>query len=429
MASPLGGRSSGRQVAGTLSNSASMSSTLQQPHAIPTHVSRLRRFRFDRPQQFAALLLFAAAHAMPLGHRARTPHRSGLPIRSLRPRDVGASLAHRRLLHHLRQYPRRRARLPPRRPAAYPRAHRRRSAQRHFHLGDATRAQLRQPASAPAVYPRGGAAGRSLWWVTRRLFGNPGGYVALGFFCVSPPVIRAATSPSPEILTALGFFAAIYTAIGVAHALQGPRRKWRPRILLLAAGFALVAASHSAAILIALPLAIILMLYLAERRRTTVPSHPGRRHRRRVPAGLRLLRLPPRRLQLLLPLRRRPPRPQPPPGPPSLQRLVERRSHPRCRRRRRALPLHPPLALLRQHRTPGHRAHPAAPGHHGRPGRTHSLGAPLPAHLHRRGLRRYPRRRPRRPLPLGAVLALAALQTLLSLAVILEPSLNAALSR
>jgi hypothetical protein len=125
---------------------------------------------------------------------------------------------------------------------------------------------LRLPFTLAAVL-----LGGALWWVTRRLFGNLGGYVALGFFCVSPPVIRAATSPGPEILTALGFFAAIYTAIGVAHSLQGPRRKWRPRILLLAGGFALVAASHSAAILIALPLAIIYMLYLAERRRTTVP--------------------------------------------------------------------------------------------------------------------------------------------------------------
>jgi hypothetical protein len=113
--------------------------------------------------------------------------------------------------------------------------------------------------------------GGALWWVTRRLFGNPGGFVALAFYCVSPAIVAAGSQPNAEITTALGIFAAIYTAIGVAHAMQGPRRKWRPRIVLLAAALALVAASHSAALLLTLPLALIFMVYLAERKRTAVP--------------------------------------------------------------------------------------------------------------------------------------------------------------
>jgi hypothetical protein len=113
--------------------------------------------------------------------------------------------------------------------------------------------------------------GGALWWVTRRLFGNPGGFVALAFYCVSPAIVAAGSSPNAEITTALGIFAAIYTAIGVAHAMQGPRRKWRPRIVLLAAALALVAASHSAALLLTLPLAFAFMIYLAERNRTAVP--------------------------------------------------------------------------------------------------------------------------------------------------------------
>ncbi len=113
--------------------------------------------------------------------------------------------------------------------------------------------------------------GGALWWVTRRLFGNSGGFVALAFYCVSPAIVAGGSRPNAEITTALGIFAAIYTAIGVAHAMQGPRRKWRPRIVLLAAGLALVAASHSAALMLTLPLAFAFMLYLAERNRTAVP--------------------------------------------------------------------------------------------------------------------------------------------------------------
>jgi hypothetical protein len=113
--------------------------------------------------------------------------------------------------------------------------------------------------------------GGALWWVTRRLFGNLGGFVALAFYCVSPAIVAAGSQPNAEITTALGIFATIYTAIGVAHAMQGPRRKWRPRIVLLAAGLALVAASHSAALLLTLPLALVFMVYLAERNRTAVP--------------------------------------------------------------------------------------------------------------------------------------------------------------
>src|SRR6201987_476502 len=113
--------------------------------------------------------------------------------------------------------------------------------------------------------------GGALWWVTRRLFGNLGGFVALAFYCVSPAIVAAGSQPNAEITTALGIFAAIYTAIGVAHAVPGPRRKWRPGTVLLAAGLAIVAASHSAALLLTLPLALVFMVYLAERNRTAVP--------------------------------------------------------------------------------------------------------------------------------------------------------------
>jgi hypothetical protein len=112
--------------------------------------------------------------------------------------------------------------------------------------------------------------GGALWWVTRRLFGNLGGYTALALYVFAPPVLRASTAPNPEILTAVGFFGGLYTCIGVAHAMQGPRRKWRPRIVLLAICFAVVAASHIAAFPVLLGLGFVLMMWIAEGRRSQV---------------------------------------------------------------------------------------------------------------------------------------------------------------
>jgi len=112
--------------------------------------------------------------------------------------------------------------------------------------------------------------GGGLWWVTRRLYGNFGGYTALALYCFSPPILKACVSPSPEIFAALGVYGAIYTCIGVAHAMQGPRRKWRPRIVLLTAVFGLAAASHIAALTVASLLGLVLMLWVAEGRRSQV---------------------------------------------------------------------------------------------------------------------------------------------------------------
>lgn len=112
--------------------------------------------------------------------------------------------------------------------------------------------------------------GAGLWWVTRRLYGDFGGYIALALYCFSPSVLRACVTPSPEILAALGVYGAIYTCIGVAHAMQGPRRKWRPRIVLLTLAFGVAVASHVAALPVAALLGLCLMLWVAEGRRSQV---------------------------------------------------------------------------------------------------------------------------------------------------------------
>lgn len=113
--------------------------------------------------------------------------------------------------------------------------------------------------------------GASLWYVARRLYGNAGGYIALGFYCFSPTILRHSTlfSAEPEMAAAWGTFGAVFTAIAVAHTLYAPREvvlwNWR-RIVLLGLSLALaVGCQFSLAILV--PLTLAFMLYVAPTRR------------------------------------------------------------------------------------------------------------------------------------------------------------------
>ena len=116
----------------------------------------------------------------------------------------------------------------------------------------------------------GAVLGAGLWWVTRRLYGNWGGYTALALYCFSPAVLKACIAPNSEILAALGVYGGVYTCIGVAHAMQGPRRKWRPRIVLLTAAFGVAAAAHIAALPVVALLGLAAMLWVGEGRRSQV---------------------------------------------------------------------------------------------------------------------------------------------------------------
>ena len=108
--------------------------------------------------------------------------------------------------------------------------------------------------------------GGALWWVARRLFDDAGGYVALGLYCTSPAMVMIASNVGPEVLLAWSIFGLIYTAIGVAHTLYAPSRKWLPRIVILgmSVGFSLATAVWSFAVVL---LALAFMLYLAPGRR------------------------------------------------------------------------------------------------------------------------------------------------------------------
>lgn len=108
--------------------------------------------------------------------------------------------------------------------------------------------------------------GGALWWVARRLFGDRGGYVALALYCFSPAIVMISSNIGPEIILAWSSFGLIYTAIGVAHTLYAPPRKWAPRILILGAaiGICLSTALWSFTIVL---LAFAFMFYLSPERR------------------------------------------------------------------------------------------------------------------------------------------------------------------
>jgi hypothetical protein len=112
--------------------------------------------------------------------------------------------------------------------------------------------------------------GAGLWWVAKRLFGHLGGAFALALYVFCPAIVHYATRPNNEILALWGLYGLVYTSMGVAHALQGPPRKWKYRIILLTLALGLTAAAHVLAAMIGFTAGFLFCLYLAERRRSYV---------------------------------------------------------------------------------------------------------------------------------------------------------------
>lgn len=107
--------------------------------------------------------------------------------------------------------------------------------------------------------------GGALWWVARRLFGDRGGYLALALYCFSPAMVKISSNISPEIVLAWSSFGLIYTAIGVAHTVYAPPRKWIPRIVILGIAIGVCLSTEAWAFTVVL-LALIFMLYLSPQR-------------------------------------------------------------------------------------------------------------------------------------------------------------------
>lgn len=121
---------------------------------------------------------------------------------------------------------------------------------------------LRLPFVLFAVWLGGG-----LWWVSKRLFGPLGGGLSLALYVFCPAVIHYAVHPNNEVLAMWGLYGLTYTLMGIAHALQGPRRKWRFRIILLTVALGLTASAHLLAAGVGLIAGTVFCLYLAERNR------------------------------------------------------------------------------------------------------------------------------------------------------------------
>lgn len=113
--------------------------------------------------------------------------------------------------------------------------------------------------------------GASLWYVSRRLYGNAGGYIALSLYCFSPTMIRggALWLTEPNMPGAWGAFGAVFTAIAVAHTLYAPREvvlwNWR-RILLLGISIVLAVGSQFS-LAVVVPVLLAVMLYVAHERK------------------------------------------------------------------------------------------------------------------------------------------------------------------
>jgi hypothetical protein len=113
--------------------------------------------------------------------------------------------------------------------------------------------------------------GASLWYVARRLYGNAGGYFSLALYCFSPRMVQEGSHIWPDVIAGWGFFGAIFTAIAMSHTLYAlpgtlpwPRR-WK-RTILMGIGLGLGVASQFS-VVIAVPLALLFMLYLVPQRR------------------------------------------------------------------------------------------------------------------------------------------------------------------
>ena len=117
--------------------------------------------------------------------------------------------------------------------------------------------------------------GASLWYVARRLYGNLGGYIALGLYCFSPMVITRSSQVQPDIVGAWGAFGLVFTGIAAAHTLYAPRDvvfwNWK-RILLMGVAIALCIGSQWSLWIVLLP-TLAFMLWVGH-----VRPHGGAGH-------------------------------------------------------------------------------------------------------------------------------------------------------
>ena len=197
-----------------------------------------------------------------MDHRSSDPVRPRLSICAMRTRDLGAAFRPGRLLHHLRQHPRWHSGLPARRPAAddessVPSAVSIVSAslktvsfkrRRGEHLGAAPPADACSAVCCGCRFCWRVRARGGFWWVTRRLYGNLGGYTALALYCFSPAMLRPAWRPMPECWPPWACTAACTPASAWPTPCRGRGASGVRGLCCLTAAFGLAAAAHIAAL-------------------------------------------------------------------------------------------------------------------------------------------------------------------------------------
>ena len=109
--------------------------------------------------------------------------------------------------------------------------------------------------------------GGSLWYVSRRLYGNTGGYIALALYCFSPATIMSAAGSLNlgEIGGTWGAFGTVFTAIAVAHTLYAPREVvlWNARRILLLGLSLFLAVGNQFSLAVLALLALLVMFWVA----------------------------------------------------------------------------------------------------------------------------------------------------------------------
>lgn len=111
--------------------------------------------------------------------------------------------------------------------------------------------------------------GASVWYVARRLYGNNGGYVAIGLYCFTPALIARSSLAGPDIFGAWGAFGVVFASIAVAHTLYAPREVFlwnRNRIALLGIAIGIMIGTQFSLIWV-LPVTLLFMLWAVPERR------------------------------------------------------------------------------------------------------------------------------------------------------------------
>jgi hypothetical protein len=110
----------------------------------------------------------------------------------------------------------------------------------------------------------------AIWYVSKRLYGLPGGYIALALFAGSGPAVVLSGSATAAIGGAFGAFGITFVGIAVSHNLYAPLRNWAFRAALLIISSVTASGFDSLSALALVPLLGFMLYLVPDRRRSAV---------------------------------------------------------------------------------------------------------------------------------------------------------------